>query len=73
MTETEENRETVMTEEALAALGLESVAYLREIEGANGPNVAIHVADGRQVAVAPTTEKAMAIILSNDLRAVSRH
>lgn len=73
MTKAEEHNDAPMTQEALAALGLESVAYLREVDGANGPNVAIHVADGRQVAIAPTAEKAMAIILSNDLRAVSRH
>lgn len=63
----------VMTEEALAALGLDEVAYLREIDGAGGKNVAIHVADGRRVAVAPTTEKALAILISNDLTAVSLH
>lgn len=73
MTEAEPIALDAMSEEALAALGLDEVAYLRQIDGADGPTVAIHVADGRRVAVAPTTEKAMAIILSNDLTAVALH
>ena len=59
---------TTLTPAEFAAFGLEQVAYLRPVQTSDGVNaIGVFSADGRQLAIAPSTELAQALVRQNDL------
>ena len=56
-----------------AGLGLNQIAYVREIELEGHRGFAIHAADGQRLTVVPTHEAAIAVIVRNDLEPVTVH
>jgi len=57
-----------------AAFGLEQVAYLRPIQTPDGiDGIGVFSADGRQLAVAASTELAQALVRQNDLEPALVH
>ena len=57
-----------------AAFGLEQVAYLRPVQMADGISaIGVFSADGRQLATAPSTELAQALVRQNDLEPALVH
>ncbi len=69
------NTETIrqISPQALMALGVSDLAYVRPIE-IEGQNLfAVYAADGTQLTVLPSHELAVATIRRNDLEPVSIH
>lgn len=62
-----------ITEQDLAALGVQDVAYVKAAEIDGQQVFAVHAADGTQLAVMPSRETAFAAIKQNDLEPVSVH
>ena len=63
-----------LTTADFAALGLESVAYVKSVtldDGTGG--FSIHAADGQEIAVMTDRDTAFAAVLQNDMEAVSVH
>jgi len=57
----------------LLALGLENIAYVRQVEVDGGTAVAIFAADGKQIALAPNLNSAVATAWENGLAPVTVH
>lgn len=53
--------------EALLRFGATEIAYVKPGAGVDGAGYAIHIGDGRKVAVADNAEQAIALIRANDL------
>ena len=65
---------TTLTSAEFAAFGLEHVAYLRPIQTPEGIDaIGVFSADGRQLAVAPSTELAQALVRQNELEPALVH
>jgi hypothetical protein len=60
-----------ISQEDLAALGLQDIAYIRPIVHEGEEAFEIHGADGRTLALAASEDAATAIILRNDMTPVS--
>ncbi len=67
--------ETIRTisPQALALLGMQSMAYLRKITVDGTPGFGIFAADGTQLAFAPSRALAVAAVREHDLEPVSVH
>jgi hypothetical protein len=59
--------------QALALLGMQSMAYLRKITVDGTPGFGIFAADGTQLAFAPSRALAVAAVREHDLEPVSVH
>ena len=59
--------------EALAALGINQVAYVKAVEVEHEQRYAVHAADGTGVTLFPSRELARLAIRQNDLEPVSVH
>ena len=59
--------------EALAALGVNQVAYVKAVEVEHEQRYAVHAADGTGVTLFPSRELARLAISQNDLEPVSVH
>ena len=65
---------STLTPAEFAAFGLEQVAYLRPVHTSDGMNaIGVFSADGRQLATAPSTELAQALVRQNDLEPALVH
>jgi len=62
-----------ITAQDLAALGIQSMAYLRAAVLDGTPGYGIFAADGTQLAFAPTLALAVAAVREHDLEPVSVH
>ena len=63
-----------MTQNELAMLGLQGVAYVKRLHTSNGEDAfGIHAADGTQLAIAGSETQAVATILQHELEPVSLH
>lgn len=62
-----------MTEEQLAELGLEQIAYVRPIMTPTGPAFGVFAANGTPMAVASNGNIARAAIVQNEMAPVSVH
>ncbi len=62
-----------MSREALAALGVDQIAYIKPVEIEHEMRFAVHTADGTGVTVFPSLELARLAIRQNDLEPVSVH
>ena len=62
-----------MSPQDLMALGLQEVAYVKPIEVDGAPAVAVHAADGTQMAVLESRDLAFAAIRQNNLEPASVH
>jgi hypothetical protein len=58
---------------ALLALGLENLAYIREVAFNGQVGFAIHAADGRVLGITPARALSMALARQHDLEPVSLH
>jgi len=56
-----------------AALGVDQVAYVQPVREQGIEAFAIHAADGRRVAMMPSRETAMAVVIQNDMQPLSVH
>jgi len=57
----------------LAQLGMQWVAYIKPVEVDGAPAYGIFAADGKQLAIVPTKESAVATARQNDLEPLSVH
>ena len=57
----------------LAQLGMQWVAYVKPVEVDGAPAYGIFAADGKQLAIVPTKESAIATARQNDLEPLSVH
>lgn len=73
MSDETEVGQTPMSPEALLRFGATEIAYVKPGAGADGAGYAIHIGDGRKVAVADNAEQAMALIRANDLMVAALH
>ncbi|HEY7689601.1 MAG TPA: DUF1150 family protein [Dongiaceae bacterium] len=62
-----------MTPTDLAQLGMQWVAYIRPMEVDGAQAYGIFAADGKQLAIVPTRESAIAVARQNDLEPLSVH
>jgi hypothetical protein len=62
-----------LSAQAFAALGLQDVAYVKPVERDGKTMIAVHAADGMELALAESRDVAIAFIRQNDLEAVSAH
>jgi hypothetical protein len=62
-----------LSSQAFAALGLQDVAYVKAVVRDGKPMVAVHAADGTELALAESRELAMAFVRQNDLEPLSAH
>lgn len=62
-----------MAPAAFAALGMPEVAYVKAVDGVDGPSYEIHAANGRILATVPDRDLAFATVRQNDLEPVSVH
>lgn len=62
-----------LSSQAFAALGLQDLAYIKPVERDGKTMVAVHAADGTELAVAESRDVAIAFIRQNDLEALSAH
>lgn len=60
-----------LSSQAFAALGLQDLAYIKPVQREGKTMVAVHAADGTELAVAESRDVAIAFIRQNDLEAVS--
>lgn len=73
MTTNESVQQSRISVQDLMVLGLEEMAYVKAIAGAEGVAYAVHAADGTQVAIMPSRQAAFAAIREHDLEPVSVH
>jgi hypothetical protein len=62
-----------MTPQALGALGLNQVAFIKPVKEEGEEHYVVHAADGMAVRLFPTREMAELAIRQSDLEAVSLH
>lgn len=62
-----------MTPQALGALGLNQVAFIKPVQEEGAEHYVVHAADGMAVRLFPTRELAELAIRQSDLQAVSLH
>lgn len=62
-----------LSSQAFAALGLQDVAYIKPVQHDGKTMVAVHAADGTELAVAESRDVAMAFVLQNELEPLSAH
>ncbi|HEX2114391.1 MAG TPA: DUF1150 family protein [Alphaproteobacteria bacterium] len=62
-----------LSSQAFAALGLQNVAYLKPVQREGKAVIAVHAADGTELALAETRELAAAFVRQNDLEPLSAH
>lgn len=55
------------------ALGLDDLAYVREMEVDGQTVFAVHAADGRQLTVLPSRELAVSTVLNHEMTPLSVH
>ena len=64
---------TPMSRQDFAALGMQDVAYLRKVTRDGRDLVAIHAADGTELAVADSPDLAAVLLRQHDLDLLSLH
>lgn len=62
-----------MSDQELAMLGVQDMAYVKSAVVDGAPTYAIHAADGTQMALVPDRDLAFAVVRQNDLQPVSVH
>jgi hypothetical protein len=62
-----------LSPQAFASRGVQDLAYNKPVERNGKTMIAVHAADGPELAVAESREVAIAFIRQNDLEAVSAH
>jgi hypothetical protein len=62
-----------LSSQAFAALGIEDVAYIKPVQREGKAMIAVHAADGTELAVADSRDVAMAFVRQNDLEPLSAH
>jgi hypothetical protein len=62
-----------MTSNDLAMLGMQDIAYVKQVTVDGNAGYAIHAADGTQMAFIPDREVAFAVVRQNELEPVSVH
>jgi hypothetical protein len=62
-----------MTSNDLAMLGMQDIAYVKQVTVDGNAGYAIHAADGTQMALIPDREVAFAVVRQNELEPVSVH
>jgi hypothetical protein len=62
-----------LSSQAFAALGLQNLAYIKPVEREGKSVIAVHAADGTELAVAESRDVAIAFIRQNDLEPLSAH
>jgi len=62
-----------LSSQAFAALGLQDVAYIKPVERDGKAMIAVHAADGTELALAETRELATAFVRQHDLEPLSAH
>ncbi len=62
-----------MSPQAFAALGLQDVAYIKPVVRNGVKRVAVHAADGTEVALVDSRELAMALVRQHGLEPLSAH
>ncbi len=70
---TESKTHPAVTRQQLLALGLNDVAYVRNVEVDGGTAFAIFAANGQQLAVLPDRDAAVAAVWENGLAPVTIH
>lgn len=63
----------IMTDQDLAGLGLQCVAYVKRIQIGGANAYSIHAADGTEIAIMDNRDIAFATIREHDMEAVSAH
>lgn len=66
-------RSRPMTEQELAVLGVQDVAYVKGVVVDGTPTYAIFAADGTQMALIADRDVAFAVVRQNDLEPLSVH
>ena len=66
-------RITQISTQDLMILGLQEVAYVKPVIADGQTVYAVHAADGREVAIMPSRDVALAAIRQNDLEPLSVH
>jgi hypothetical protein len=62
-----------MSSQDFAALGMQDIAYLKSVVRDGVARVAIHAADGTELAVAESAEIAAVLVRQHDLELLSTH
>jgi len=62
-----------MSPQAFAALGVQDIAYIKPVARDGRPVIAIHAADGTEVAVVESRDVALAVVRQNGLEPLSAH
>ena len=62
-----------LSSQAFAALGLQDVAYIKPVQRDGKAMVAVHAADGTELAVAEARDLAIAFVIQNELEPLSAH
>jgi hypothetical protein len=62
-----------LSPQAFAALGVQDVAYVKPIIRDGKALIAVHAADGTEVAVADSRELAVALVRQHELEPLSAH
>ncbi|MET1026218.1 MAG: DUF1150 family protein [Dongiaceae bacterium] len=60
-----------LTAQEMLAFGLKDIAYLKDVEVDGGTAVAIHAANGQQIALMPDRSTAVAAVWENGLAPVA--
>lgn len=60
-----------LTAQEMLAFGLKDIAYLKDVEVDGGTAVAIHAANGQQIALMPDRNTAVAAVWENGLAPVA--
>ncbi len=63
----------LMSANDLAMLGMQHIAYVKQVEVDGNPGFAIHAADGTQMALLGDRDIAFAVVRQNELEPVSVH
>ena len=63
----------VMSAQDFAQWGFEHVAYIKPVEINGGTKFAVYAANGQQLGIMETSDKALAAIIQNDLEPLSVH
>jgi hypothetical protein len=62
-----------LSSQAFAALGVQDVAYIKPTSRDGRAMVAVHAADGTELAVVDSRDVAMALVRQNELEPLSAH
>lgn len=62
-----------MSPQAFAALGVQDIAYIKPVSRDGKDLIAVHAADGTEVAIAESREVAMALVRQHGLEPLSAH